>query len=738
MSQRPSAYFIINLVQDINILRPLIVMAARDFGLRTHLLVSPQFAGRDLFGIWERELRLLEEEHGIGRTDFSDAWQASQALIGPGVLFAGSESNLAGHRTSHDILRMSPADIVCVTLQHGFECVGFRHNAAHDRAHGRSVSFAADLVCAWQPLDLLTSMAPSQRAKVIVTGPTSVLQSFPETGATSSAAPGIVCENLHSVRMSSGNLKADFVSSFEQFCGLMKQETRQVVLRPHPGGQYALKNSLPLPANATINNQPMFRVDLGRYAYGISAPSSVIIDMVLAGIPTAVWRDAGQQVSADNYDGLATVTTVSDWADFARSAMEDPEPILERQRRFLAETQMPTDPQRVYGRYAELFAAALRLESRPYRVSVERERILLVANAHLPTVQVCLERPLEGLVRNGAVATQLITEFELAAAHKRGGADGAREWLDDEFKRFGPTALMFSRYSGPMAETILELADGIPVIYHIDDDLLGVPETIGARKFTYHNNPARLETVRLLLERSDLVYTSTERLKRRLQEYYPQANMVAGAINSSCEPLRGARTGKARTVGYMASADHLPNLMEVLPAIVRLLDRHGDLRFELFGSIQIPAELERFGDRIRKVSPIANYEEFLKRFGDEEWDIGICPLVKSEFNLTKSINKWIEYSALGISVIATRGMIYDECCADGAGILADGVDEWFDALDRLVTDDRERARQVERAQQKLLDDYSPRRHRDQILDIISQARAVSRATPGFQPIEGTA
>jgi hypothetical protein len=725
MFEQPTAVFLVNLVQDVNVLRPLVIMAARDFDFRVLILMSAKFANRDAYGIWRDELERLSAETDALLETFESDWDAFQHLQGGGIIFAGSESNLPGHSTTHAVFRYAPASFLKVTLQHGFECVGFRHSAAHDRAHGHSVAFAADILCSWQPLDRQGSMPQSQRAKAVVTGPSAVLQRFTDSFVRDPDAPGIVCENLHSVRLNSASgLKSEFVGAFEEFSRLLARDGRDIVIRPHPGGQYMLKNNVALPPNARMNNAPMFRLDLRRLAYGISAPSSVLIDMLLADIPTAVWRDRDGGIDTDNYAGLASVSTPQDWYNFSREATRRPQPFIDAQRHFLAEQQMPVEPRDVFERFAAIFRAGSRMTVASGSAPVERQRILIVANAHLPTVQVCLERPLSLLVRSGELVTELLTETRLREREAVGSSVAIADWIANRLDRFAPDAIIFSRYSGPYGPDMVAWARrrGVPVIYHLDDDLVSVPRSLSARKHAYHNAPERLEAVRALLTGATLVYASTERLRDRLLETFSDLPIVTGPINCSGRVIRTPAKGPARIIGYMASADHLPNLQMIMPAIVAVLNRHPQLRFELFGSIPIPPELERFGERIVKVPPIPDYETFLKRFGDRGWDIGICPLVPNEFNLTKSNNKWIEYSSLGIAVVASDRMIYDECCADGCGALADDPESWLAALDHLVADDDARLAMIVRAQRKLESEFSIAQHREQILDVIELAR----------------
>ena len=724
MLERRTAIFLVNLIQDVSILRPLMIMAHRDFGFDVRVLATAKFRSRDLFGIWEAELDLLCRETNARVVIYRSDWEAFAELQETGIIFSASESNVPEHEASHALFRYAPPTFLKVTLQHGFECVGFRHSPAHDRVYGPKVSFGADIVCAWQPAKFQASLAPSQRPKVLVTGPTGVLQPFTGRVARGSG-PGLVCENLHSVRMKSiAGSSDEFLASFTEFCRLMAEDGERVLLRPHPGGQFVLKNNVELPPNVEVNNAPMYRLDLRGLAYGISAPSSVLIDMLLADLPTAVWRDSQGSVDTSNYAGLTTVSSPRELREFAIEAKANPSRFVDLQRKFLQEQQLVIEPREVFDAYVRLFQAAGRIEARRAQPRIERHRLLVVANAHLPTVQVCLERPLQPLVDRGEFALELLTEPRLKEeAARLESPDRLGAWLGEKMDLFGPDAIIFSRYSGPHSSHIVDWArrNSVPIIYHIDDDLLAVPRSLGEAKHAYHNAPDRLETVRTLLGTADLVYVSTEALRERLVARFPHLPAVVGAINASGRVMHPPRPGPAKVIGYMASADHLPNLEMVLPVIADLLDAHPEIAFELFGSIPVPAELARFGDRVRWLEPIADYAEFLKALGQREWDIGICPLVATEFNRTKSNNKWIEYSSLGIATVASAGMAYDDCCSGGCGFLAQDLDGWAFALERLLSDDNARVAMVTRAQQKLEAEYGLAAHRQQILDIVRLA-----------------
>lgn len=741
---RPHLVLLVNLLQDVNILQPLVPLAAAELDVTILFLVSHKFAERDTQGLWRSELHEIAAQADAAVLSYDSEYAAVRALAGKrGVLVAASESDLSAHAQTHNVFRAAPPGFLRVTLQHGFECVGFLQNRDHYKAHGRTITFAADVVCGWTPLSAMRSMAASERSKYFMTGPSALLQPAPKQEPERTRG-GLVCENLHSVRMKvSGDFKASFMDTFFAFCSELEQQGRHLALRPHPGGQYVLKQNIDLPANVNLNNLPMYKVDLRRFDYGISAPSSVVVDMVLAGIPTAVWQDENGIMDAGNYAGLCSISGLQDWLEFERDARLRRDQMLQRQAGFLQRSGLLTDRPSVRERFLRVLSGALGLTAVAPRPASAAQRILFVANAIIPTLQLSFIKPLSQDVAAGRMTTGFITGEEIKRRLKAKPADRdnpraeTEAWLRQTVADFDPTTIVFCRYSDVCCELLVDLARerDTPVIFHVDDDLLNVPLEIGEAKYRMHNAPERLATVRHLLTHADLVYASTRPLMKRFRELGFTTPMTVGPVYCAASVLNPAVQRPVRKIGYMGF-DHAHDLELILPALVSVLRRRPDLGFELFGSIPKPAALDEFGDRVTVIAPVRVYAEFLQKFASLNWDIGLCPLASTPFNRVKANTKWVEYTSVGAAVIATRGMVYDDCCADGCGELAGSVDEWVRLIDGLCGDGRRRFQMVQAAQKKLQAEYSDAQLRRQVLEVFRQVRAVRAAKP--QPADAGA
>lgn len=286
----------------------------------------------------------------------------------------------------------------------------------------------------------------------------------------------------------------------------------------------------------------------------------------------------------------------------------------------------------------------------------------------------------QGICNFGAISQNSVKSLEL---------DELEAALSYWQERLQPTAVVMSRYSLPHGEKILSFyrKAGIKIIYHIDDDLLDIPASLGQKIVQQHGTADVVAARRYLLEQCDLVYASTPRLANRLKEKIRGQQIIHGEIYASyLGDLLPAITERKREypiIGYMGSKGHQEDLALVVPDIVRLMSEHTDLHFETFGTIQMPTELLKFSNRITSYGVQKDYWSFLARLKDLQWDIGIAPLVDTPFNHCKAPTKYIEYTSCNIPVVASNLSVYIDAILPGTGALV-GYD-WADKLSPLIS-----------------------------------------------------
>ena len=702
--------FLINLLQDVNILRPLAHMAAREREDEILFLVSGKFGARDRSGAWRREIEMLRNDVKGRLATYETPFDAVLKLYGSGgLIIAASESELSAHAETHDVMRAAPPSYVCVTLQHGYECVGFLQNRDHNAAHGENVRFAADIVAGWTPLAKQRSMSADQRAKYYHSGPTAFLRS--EASKVRFEAEGLICENLHSVRFNaSGSSRDSFMEMFSGFVLALNAVDKRVALRPHPGGKrgFKLTNS---ELDFEIADQPIYRLDLSAFSYGVSPPSSVLIDMITAGVPVAVWRDPEGAMDTDAYAGLPAVSLPGDVIEFRRQALNDRDRLIERQERYLREIGILRDPDEVEAR----FRALLNLGLSPME-PVETRGVLVVADPISATQVISFQRPLA-----------------LSERHDLTMVDDSPAWssqdaVDALLERSRASWLVLSRYTGKHGEALIEGARrrGVPVIFHMDDDLLDVPASLGPAKYKRYNDPERLSALRAAMEGADLIYASTPELGRVLSEHGLTTPIIAGDVYCASHDLvrPPASNEDPPVLGYMGTGGHGADLEMILPVIQTLLAAFPDLRFETFGSIKPPAGLAAYGSRVRHHDGVADYAGFLQKLASLKWSIGLAPLQDTRFNRCKADTKWVEYASAGIATVASDLPVYSSACAEGAGLLATTADDWEAAIRSLLEDPKLHADTVARAQARLSARYAPDRLMSQLENVFEHADRV--------------
>lgn len=343
-------------------------------------------------------------------------------------------------------------------------------------------------------------------------------------------------------------------------------------------------------------------------------------------------------------------------------------------------------------------------------------RILVVCDTVGATQQISFAQPLQDVIESGQVVLEMVKHDPLWAEP---AACRALWALHD------PDVLILSRYTSGLADGVIASAraTGAPVIFHIDDDLLNVPESLGKSKFDHYNQPARLAALRSALDASDLVYASTSVLADQLMSNGIQTPVISGDVYCSMDPANLFKPLPATgpVIGYMATGGHGADLDLVMPALERLMTEFPELQFETFGTIGAANRLAPFGARVRHHKGVGDYQAFLNALGDLGWWIGIAPLEDTAFNRCKADTKWVEYSYAGIATVASDLPVYQRACADGTGVLADNDAAWYESLRHLIVDRTHRHKMTAAARELLIERYSRLALQQQLLGVIQSA-----------------
>ena len=740
MSSNESSQLLVvfNLVQDVAILRPLVYLAHDDLGIQPTFVCCSRLKQHDLHGIWLQEIEQMRVDTKAQLLWVEKPWQLWQA-VGPGrgVMVCASESEVINHLDARLLVQSAPSNIITLTLQHGWECVGFLMNQHQQASLGVSVGMYADVIASWLPVEELRDLRPLLRSRIVHTGPTSLIS---HTSRRRLQASGmgqgkrekipLICENLHSARFQGEQQsRSGFLKVFERFAAARAERGEMTGLRPHPAGQYTLKTKQALPNGVRIVNEPIYQIPWEEFSFGISAPSTVLLDMLAHELPAAVWVDAENDLDTRHLAGLPKVSSLEEWLNFESQHGNQSAP--------MASLLGPLDARLCTERHLDLLASLLGLGRPATRIAATnvdlpkrqgsgdmlmlnplRQLLVLTDESCSATLEICLLRHWREITPTPQL-TVLCPTQEIAHQLRSGITfEEAKKNVLGELKlalEHAPSAVIFCRYTGPLHQEIIDLIKlhGIPSYYFIDDLLTDVPEHIGLKKHERYNSSPIQTSLRDLMMGCDAVIASNIRLASELEKDLSLKDRIQflpiscfGSVNPICDQNDNDNSTNELVIGYMGSGSHDADLGTIDQVLEEILITFPNARLELFGIIKVPPRLSALNNQISCIPPIKNYNLFIEILASRRWHVGLAPLLRSRFNHCKSVNKWIEYTCCGAITVASAGTIYDHVCADGAGLLASTSCEWKQLLIQALTSQEYRETLIKNARNKVFLGYS--------------------------------
>lgn len=319
-SIRPRLLCFIQIIQDLDLLAPIIKGASEYFDVTVGILVDIALtAPRIIEAVGRQGNRtFFVHESELDTIDPKDPRLACDLLI------TASESSAPPHRPARLLVESAKrANVPTFTLQHGVENIGLTYRDEH---YDETVRFESDYVFTWTTLANLPDwVLPQTRQKIIPVGCPKItidaasLVDFPLFGRSFIA----VFENLHWSRYSNdfrAKFLGDLVASAKAF-----PETL-FVLKPHHAGQWFTtrrKIDCVLPGNVVVIDPKSpewlpYTADafLACAAGAITTPSTTAFDATRYDKPVAI---VSYDMDAEAYAPLPLLKKTADWLNFVQA-----------------------------------------------------------------------------------------------------------------------------------------------------------------------------------------------------------------------------------------------------------------------------------------------------------------------------------------------------------------------------------------------------------------------------------
>jgi glycosyltransferase involved in cell wall biosynthesis len=145
---------------------------------------------------------------------------------------------------------------------------------------------------------------------------------------------------------------------------------------------------------------------------------------------------------------------------------------------------------------------------------------------------------------------------------------------------------------------------------------------------------------------------------------------------------------------------------QALPALERILDKHKNARLVIAGYLQLPAVFAtQYKEQLQQIPPIKNVKAYWAFLAQA--DISLAVLNDDEINGCKSELKWFEAACFSIpSVISTTANYRDVLLNGEDAFIASNEQQWFDALEQLISKPALRETMAEKALERVKSEYS--------------------------------
>ena len=224
---------------------------------------------------------------------------------------------------------------------------------------------------------------------------------------------------------------------------------------------------------------------------------------------------------------------------------------------------------------------------------------------------------------------------------------------------------------------------GITTVCFLDDDLLHLPNECP-------DMPWRKKGLVLSARNSDIIVSSSPYICSRYSRRFsiPRSTFVDTAVPSDDIKQHDNNKNERIKIVYAAGLGHTVLFDRFIkPTLKRLDDRCGEKISLTFMGVHPELEVNDYKMPIEYIDSMS-LNEYRKRISEENFDLGLAPLVSNKFTKCKYYNKFIEYAMFGIVGLYSNTEPYTFVIKDREdGILIeDDPNSWLEAICSVVED----------------------------------------------------
>ena len=229
----------------------------------------------------------------------------------------------------------------------------------------------------------------------------------------------------------------------------------------------------------------------------------------------------------------------------------------------------------------------------------------------------------------------------------------------------------------------------VPVLMDTDDNVHNVRPTNPGYQGYYPGSDPQMWNQYAMSRIFDAMTVTTQDLVDYYKKFHPKIYILPNSLDIKdweSHPL-GPKTDKIK-MAFICSAAHSDGFSIIDKPVFDILEKYPNVEFyypEMYWRF-LETRPEKIKDQLKGI-PWIPLKEWSKKMKENSFDIGLAPLKDNLFNRSKSNLRFLEFSMAGMATVASPVKPY-LCIQDGkTGFLAKEQKEWYNAMDKLISDE---------------------------------------------------